>query len=116
MHALGQLHGLNSTCRVLSIRRPLGGDPHTHAALPLPLPCSPDHHPEAIGSTRPVLTKPAPALTKHASPQSNLELKAFIPMGILCTVLYFFPRILLSLVGLFVLWMLWPLLRQARPN
>lgn len=45
---------------------------------------------------------------------SNLELKALIPMGILCTVLYFFPRIVLSLLGLFVAWMLWPLLRQGR--
>ena len=35
---------------------------------------------------------------------SNLEWKALLPMGVLCLVLYFFPRIVLSLLGAFVAW------------
>ena len=45
---------------------------------------------------------------------SNLEVKALVPMGILCAVLYFFPRIVLSLIGLFILWMLWPIIAQGK--
>ena len=45
---------------------------------------------------------------------SNLEIKALIPMGIVCLLLYFFPRILLSIFGLFLLWMLYPLVAQGK--
>ena len=45
---------------------------------------------------------------------SNLEWKALLPMGVLCLVLYFFPRIVLSLLGTFVAWMLYPLVPTRR--
>ena len=45
---------------------------------------------------------------------SNLEMKPLFFMSIFCTLLYFFPKIVLSLLGLLVLWMLWPLLMQLR--
>jgi hypothetical protein len=41
-------------------------------------------------------------------------MKPLFFMSIFCTLLYFFPKIVLSLLGLLVLWMLWPLLMQLR--
>lgn len=45
---------------------------------------------------------------------ANFQWKPMIPFGILLALLYFFPRIVLSLIGLFVLWMLMPLLKELR--
>ena len=45
---------------------------------------------------------------------SAADLKLLLPVGVLCTLLYFFPRSVLTLVGLLVLWMLWPILAAAR--
>ena len=42
------------------------------------------------------------------------DIKLTVPVGILCTLLYFFPRSVLSLLGLFVFWMLWPIIGAAR--
>jgi DnaJ-domain-containing protein 1 len=42
------------------------------------------------------------------------DYKLLLPVGVLLTLLYFFPRSVLSLVALIVLWMLWPIVAAAR--
>jgi len=45
---------------------------------------------------------------------SNLDWRALLPMGAFCALLYFFPRTVLSLVSLIILWMLFPVVREVR--
>jgi len=45
---------------------------------------------------------------------SGGDIKTLIPLAILCVVLFYFPRIVLSMIGLFGLWMLWPLFSATR--